>query len=321
MKTIDEAFSELQSAFELSVFGRKNGAGFATVDCPMCGAKNKGGLKLEHDKIGYNCFKAKCDSSFVYTKGEFIPNKLKAMADIMGVKIPVELAAAALKRRNALFEESSDKVEKNFYTPLEIPPHFVELNYFNNPLGVEHLRARQVLSSYYDCFMHVESGKFKDCIAVIHRLNGAVIGWDYVKPDYKDVSKTSFYVTDPASNQNLIFVPSGKIERVMFGVEGIFDALCFPNTVAFKKYRVDKKQAFHLIGSRVIVIPDTRSGDLYESAKAQEWEVSLPLWGESDLCDAVNRYGLLITAQKVHDSINTIGNMSELLYRRWNKGG
>lgn len=309
----EAAFEQLVDDVKSWAGGDVNGSGFHAVNCPMC--KNatqttkKGGFKFEGDKIVYNCFRGSCTASTVYEMGEPVSRKFRDLMDRIGVKIPIQLKTKR-KRKVALFDDvlNSDLYEKNVYNDLGKPPKI-----FSTKIPDHWIDFLVNRSAFVDAdIRYVTDGDYEGCLAVMNYYYDRLIGWDYITPNGK-------YVAAAESSESSILIPQRSIPDKVLIVEGIMDSLCFPNTIAVKKSKIDKKQAYHLRRcSEVVVLPDRKGSHLHESARKFGFHIAIPMWNEKDLNEAVCKYGVLVTARKIYDNIYDPNSAkAKVLLKRW----
>ncbi len=307
----DDAFDALADDIRGAIGSTTTGSGFHPINCPMCKnreqGQKKGGFKFEHEQIIYNCFRGSCDATTVYTKGEPIPKKFRALMDVLGVTIPIQLRS--YKKRSFKEEQLDDRFEKNVYKTMTLPEECRGRNLGDK--WVDFLVGRECI--YYDLdFRVVTGGPYKGSLVIPHYFYDKLIGWVYV-------TKSGRYVTEKGSSESMLFIPSKIIPERPLIIEGQMDALCFPDTVATCGPKITPKQAYHLRHSNPIVLPDRHGSKLYESAKEYGFDVSLPMWSEKDLNAAVINRGIMVAAHMIHKGIMKPGPKSDILYKRWTK--
>lgn len=309
--TIDQDFDELESDIKLTVGDDCNSAGFHPIFCPVCGNSGikKGGFKFESDKIVYNCFRASCDATCVYTKGEYIPKKFKQLMELLGVDIPLTLRMVNTKKHRKLFEEVDERFVKNSYKNFTFPSKVRNLT-SKDYHWLRLIEDRHLID--YD-FSVVDEGKYKGCLMAPMILDGVLLG-------VQIITKSGRYIKE-TNNSHIIFSPSEVIRGTVIVVEGFMDALSLPNTVAVMGKNITREQAFHLNRAKeVIVLPDKGNERLVKDAGEYGWKVALPKWYYKDLNKAVSTRGRLWAARMIRESTyESNANTNIARYRLWNR--
>lgn len=310
MKAVDQAFDQLISDIQGTIGGSVTGSGFHAVNCPMCKnreqTQKKGGFKFESEQIGYSCFRGSCDANTVYTLGEPVPRKFRALMDAIGVQIPISLIASGRKKLPKQ-EDLDDRFEKNTYKTLSFPKEF-------SAEGITDYWADYLVSRNFIAFdldlRYVTDGPYKGCLAVPHYFHDKLIGWVYL-------TKGGAYITETTSSESMLFFPEKVPPKRPLIVEGLPDAWCFPDAVATQRAKITPKQAYHLRHTDPIVLPDRHGSKLYESAKEYGWDICIPMWREKDLNEVVGKRGILVAAKMIYEGTMKICPKSEVLYKRW----
>lgn len=306
---IDSAFDQLWLDLSSLAHGDTSGSGFHTVHCPICKntGEKKAGFKLEGDKIVYNCFRGSCPlKATVYEKGEFVPRKFKDLAEAFDIDIPPVLITTGRKNNKMFKKQDSDLYERNVYKDMRWRESLVPLEETKNKHFPRLIEERQVLPR--ELYIETE-GDFKGCMAIPIWFYDKLIGYEYY-------SRKGQYFTF-TTNEHLILPHDKYLPHQVLLVEGVMDVLCFPNTVGVKRYNVSPKQAYHLRGKDVTVLPDRSGSGLYESAEKYGWKVTLPPWQEKDLNAAIMKKGILVVAQMIHDHTMPVNRKSRVVYEQW----
>lgn len=309
------SFSKLQNdVVSMAGLSRQSSTGFYEMDCPVCasaGKKRQGGFKLESDKIIYNCFSASCDAACVYEENQPISRKFRNMMDIIGVKIPVDLRAKKSSIQLQIEKElTSSLYEKHTYKEVPIPDGWIPLSETDS-YWKEYFDDRRCDHSD---MLFITDGLYRGCVAIPMKFYNRIIGFQIAT-----VSGLTKYITYSGDNDHLIMINNGIIKQQVLLVEGILDAKCFPNTVAIMRGNITEKQAYHLIGKDVIVMPDRHSGDrLLKQAETYKWKVLVPPWNNVfDLNDCVVIYGKLATAKMIAEHTYTDYTKATIAYKLW----
>lgn len=308
MSNISEDFDKLTSDIRGAIDGEITGTGFHAMHCPMCGSKEKkAGFKFEPNSIIYNCFRGKCDATTVYTMGEFVPRKFKALMEVLGVEIPVSLSLAG-RKRNKLFTEKLDEslYKKNTYKDFQLPDGLIPIEEESSGFFQGVIERRKVITRN---LWYQTEGMYRGSLAIPIRYYDKVIGIEYY-------TRGGNYITI-SNNEHVIFCKETQMPKKILLVEGMFDALCFPNTVATKRSNLSPEQAYHLRDREIIVLPDRKGSKLYQTAKDYGFKVCIPMWEEKDLNAFVMKYGMMIAARQIHENVMEVGRKSDLLYKQW----
>lgn len=292
--------------------GSTEATGFHAVHCPICNKTDRrtGGFKFEDDKIGYHCFRGSCDASTVYELGKPIPKKFKRLMESIGTTIPTELRMIKSSFHKALENLNEDLYKKHYYKDIEPLENFVT---FDNGLD----RYQDFWKSYYesrhvgyDDVLICNKGKYSGCSAIQMNFYDKTIGYQIVTPK-------GDYIKHYGGNTNLLYIPENKLSNTVLVVEGTLDAKCFPNTVATMQSKISPEQAYHLRGKNVIMIPDMDKNNQFINQFSQYgWKISLPDWnGLKDLNEAVSKYGTIVVAEMIMESLTTDKNKAMMLYK------
>lgn len=289
--------------------------GFYAIYCPVCGKKTKktGGFKFESDSIIYNCFRGSCDGSCVFKLGEPVSRKFKALMNLIGVRIPVELTMV----KNSLADQIKRELEselftKHAYKNISMPVDDMSiLSEESDRISLRwqtHFSKRRIPLD--DIYM-MDSGDYRYNCFLPFRFNGKVIGGQYITKNG--------YVAHNGGNEHVIYAPSGDLRfDTVFVVEGAMDAKCFPFTVATLRDRLTKEQAYFLRGKRVIMIPDRSGGNKFHTQfKHYGWELCVPPWDVKDLNAAVMKYGVPSVYRMIMENLYTDRLKAETAYKLW----
>lgn len=287
-------------------------SGFYAVYCPVCGKRNKktGGWKFDVDTIGYNCFRGSCDSSCVFSLGEPISKKFQRLMDIIGATIPIELKVSKTNIKKSKFLER-EMISEHSFNPMIRPKHFLKLEEAEDDKAQKFVKYFTSRCCSLDDIFYITDGDYNGCAAIEMRYNRMIIGYSIVTG-----SSNAKYI-NYSTNNNLIYIPEGRIKNTVFVVEGRLDAKVFPNTVSIGGSKITKKQAYFLIGKRVIMIPDRSNNGFIKQYKEYDWEICIPDWDVNDLAAAVKKYGTIITAKKVMDGICKTDLEANIRYKKW----
>lgn len=299
---------DIRSSMSLS---SASGTGFHSCYCPVCNKTEKqtAGLKFEDNQVIFNCFRASCDATCVYTYGEPVSKKFRRFVDTIGVKIPPSLSMVKSSFQKKMAEELDDDLyKKHFYKDMKIPKKWVPLAETNNQKLIKQYEDR---CCPIDDVYYVKSGLHQGATAIAMKWFDKVIGFQISNP-----SSTIKYQTI-SDNTHLMMINGGVLSDTVVVVEGILDALCFPGACGVLRSEITPEQAFHLRHKRVILLPDRSGNSFIEQAFEYGWEVCIPEWKCKDLNAAVQQYGKLSVAKMIRD--NVYSNKLEITarYRLW----
>ena len=270
---------------------KKENTGFYSIECPSCkSGKVKAGFVFNDDSIAYNCFRGSCViGKTKYTNGDYIPRKFRDLMEKMNIEIPVNLLTVS--RSSYTTSIDNDLYEPNRWNELELDNNLRLVTEFDTQY-IAYLKSRKAVTEAY----RGSQGMFRDTLVIPFKHNEKIIGWQGVN------IKTGRY-TKCSNMTGVLYLPVGKIPKNPYIVEGVFDALMFPNQmIACLDSTISKKQAYHLRYSNPIVVLE-KNTNLLEVAKKYNWRVSVPDFKVKDVNEAVVKYGRLITARLIHDGL------------------
>lgn len=312
---MSEAFEQLKTDIIIHAgLESPEATGFYAVYCPVCGKNDRktGGFKLEHETIGYHCFRGKCDASCVMTLGEPISRKFRTLMDAIGVKIPVELRMAKSSIRKVMEDAlDEDLYQKNVFNDMAVPEEWIPLYEAprkNFDYWAKYFEDRCV--PLQDIFFAMD-GKYKGLAIVGVYFYDKLIGFQVVNPGGRVK-----YITLTDSD-HIVYFPDRYPRDPIIVVEGLLDAKCFPNTCALFRSRIVPEQAYHLRGRDVIMLPDSSGNGFIDQFHEYGWKICIPPWKENDLNGAVQTYGVMRTAQMIMNNVYTNRIEAEARFRLW----
>ena len=317
LKDFDKLLTEVQSC---GLDMHAEASGFHSVYCPICNKTEKrtGGFRFESDKIGYNCFRGSCDASCVYTFGEPMSRRFKRLMEAIGVKVPASLRMVKSSIQKAMEDVDNDLYVKNSYNKIDFPEgNMVTVTDDDSDLGAwwrRYLERRKIpMTGLRVC----HSGQYRDCLMIPFWNDGKYVGCQFL-------TKAGVYLANYGGNEHLLYSPSGSFNmKTVILVEGAMDARCIPFGVATLGKKVTPEQAYHLIGKRVIMLPDIYGNHYIDQFQDYEWEICVPPWDVKDLNDAVKKYGLLVATRMVMDNLYKPSNPTKAIaaYKIWSQNG
>lgn len=299
-------------------FHDTSSGGFSTLKCPVCNDyKVRAGFKFEIDRVGYNCFRGKCPlKGTVWVFDEPIPKKFKQLMKKLGVKLPASVLLEDKKKKPDIDKEL---FEEHHYKTVELPKSFVPLKI--NSDKIIHKKFQNLLEKRHIDFSDKKfyvgvSAEWANKLIIPIKFKGKLIGWIGWGLDGRYLKSSD--------NTDKIFVNSDggwlNVGEPLI-VEGIMDALCFPDAIAVFGNTVTKKQAYMLKDLKPILIPDRKDCRFIDVSKKYTWRISYPDWGKNnkDINDGVINYGVLYVNKLIHDGIQKGGNnfKSDVLNKMW----
>ena len=294
---------------------RQEATGWFSIHCPVCGERRTktGGFLFTPDSIHYKCFRGKCDGSCALVQGSPVGRKFKALMKLLGVVIPIDLLMVTRKSTlQSVLEDESHLFVKHTYNHIQLPDGFVGLDSCSD--GVK----QHVLQKFFDRsitspknLVYATGGEYRGLCGFEMTIGSKRIGMHVITNQGK-------YISIYGGNSHVIYSPSGRIQSPVILVEGGMDAMSFPNTVAVLGNRITPQQAYSLKGHDVIMLPDRAGGNEFISQCFEYgWKFCVPDWKEKDLNAAVMRYGKLVVAKKISESIYTTKLEAQLRYNLW----
>lgn len=288
-----------------------NATGWRSCYCPVCNKTDRktGGVYVDNNSIGYQCFRASCDANCGYEVGKPIPRKFKALCKTLNIKIPVSLSMVKNSFQKKLESlEDDDRYKKHTYKDMGIPKGWVSLEETNVSKWKDYYNERCVP---LDDILYIKNGMYKGLTAIPMRFYDKVVGFQIADPDGYVKYRT---ITD---NDHPVAINGGFLDYPTIVVEGILDQACFPNTMAIMRSKIAPEQAYALRGRDVIMLPDRSGNDFVKQAKEYGWKVCIPPWEENDLNGAVQRYGIMVVSRMISENIIESYNKADVAYKLW----
>lgn len=299
--------------------GRSEASGFYSIHCPMCNDNKRktGGFKFENDQIVYNCFHGSCPSNTVYTYDDFVPRKFRQLMDTIGVTIPISLSVKRSKLQKKMEEDlDAELYKKSFYEEMEIPDDWI-------PLAEAKGEVAEFWKEYFeeratplaDIYL-INEGKYRKMCAIAMFFYDKMIGFQVATGN--DNGAKYLNITE---NENLIYLPERKPQKIAIIVEGILDAKCFPNTIGTLNSKLSPYQAYHIKDCEEWwFLPDKVSSNFMKNANEYgRGKVIIPDWNESDLNSAVQRFGVMEVAERLRKNLIDDMKEAEIRYQLWTK--
>ncbi len=124
------------------------------------------------------------------------------------------------------------------------------------------------------------------------------------------------YWTD-SPNSQLLALGSHKPASTVVVVEGLLDALCFPNTAGTLSKKISPEQAYMLRGKNVIMLPDRGGNKFIDQFHDYGWKLCVPPWKQKDLNAAVCEYGVMTVARMIMDNCYENPLEAKVRYNLW----
>lgn len=308
----DKDFQKLQSDILMSLSpDSPNSTGFRSCYCPVCGktSRKTAGVMIENDAIAYNCFRASCSATCVYTYGEPVSRKFKDLCRILAIKIPPSLSMVKNSFQKKLESLDESLYAKHIYKDMKVPEGWTSLEGTVKEEWKTYYRNRKIP---LDNILYIKKGLYKGLTAITLKYYEKTIGFQIVDPD--GMVKYRHY----SDNDHTIAINSGYVDSPCILVEGVADAMCFPNAVGTMKNKIDPEQAYALRGRDVIMLPDKSGGEQFiKQAKTYGWKICIPPWTEKDLNAAVIRYGIMVVARMIMENTYTNYKKANVAYQQW----
>lgn len=296
-------FEEFQQKIENSIDSTGVSAtGYYQVRCPVCDDYIvRAGFKFDGNEIIYNCFRGKCDASTVQRRGVEVNGRFKRVMNAFGIKIPLEMLL-----ENSKNEYDKDLFKQHEYKELKLPYGFKRYRPNKHHEIKEYLESRNVDTEdfYYKGHRLLIPFYFKDVL----------IGWQIVN------TKTGEYYKSTGNNY-MLFLPNGYVPREPIVTEGVFDALVVPNGVAVLNNKIYPQQAYFMLNSSPILLPDRKDSKFLDMAKLYNWRISIPdnkSWkNEKDANEFAVRWGKFALAREIGKGITNDYKYAKGRYDIW----
>ena len=286
-----------------------NSTGWRSCYCPVCGEESRktAGVMVDDQTIAYQCFRASCDSNCVYEAGQPISKKFKALCRTIGVKIPASLSMVKSSFQKKLESLDESLYKKHIYQDMKTPRGWVWLKETNRTWWFDYYEERRIP---IEKVMYVERGPYKGQTAIVLPYYDKTIGYQLVNPEGLVKYRT-------ISDNDHILAINGVLDSPVVLVEGVLDAMCFPNTCGVMRSNITPEQAYALRGRDVIMLPDRTGNAFVKQAKSYGWKVCIPSWDDKDLNAAVQRYGVMVVSKMIVDGTYTNYTKAEVAYNQW----
>jgi hypothetical protein len=313
--------SEILKHFGQYKVSRKN---WYYRNCPLCHTQGHGrdtrsrfGLKIDTDGgITVNCFN--CGFNAIWKPGETITNKFQLFLLELGIsEIDIKkLAFAAFNEANHIgfvgeFSLTNDPTSK--WKPIDFPKKCKSLEEWaklgcddTDYLGVLEYAVSRGFTKIDELYWIPEPfQQVNKRLILPFYYKGDLVGYTGRFANNNISKKTPKYVNTMPDNYvyNLDSQINSDKEYVIL-TEGVFDAWvvdgisCMNSSIS-----PDQIAIINRLNKKIIVVPDfDKDGIGYvETAKENEWMVSIPNWGRDvkDSAKAAEKYGRLLTVQSI----------------------
>ena len=288
-----------------------NSTGWRSCHCPVCKRTERktAGVMVDHDTIAFQCFRASCDSNCVHENGQPLSKKFKALCKELGVSIPASVSMVKSSFQKKLDSLDETLYKKHIYKHMKIPDGWVELDKAKSSYWHQYYSNRRIDT---DNVLFITKGIYKNKTAIKLHYYDKLIGFQIVDPEGHVKYRT---YTD---NDHILAI-NGTLDNPVLLVEGVLDALCFPNACGIMRSNVTPEQAYALRGKDVIMLPDRSGNDFVKQAKSYGWKVCIPTWDDNDLNAAVHRYGLMVVSKMIADNLYTNYTKAQVAYEQWKR--
>jgi hypothetical protein len=299
--------------------------GWLTMNCPMCvhnghrpDSKHRGGLKFEHDRIGYHCFN--CGYTTGWRPGQKLGIKLIKLMRTFGID-EGEIQRLKIQLWDQVVEDET-VIEEPFKKPdwpeIQWPWTVRDLTLE----AAEYLDSRGVLelTDWYTSSSPIQG--MDNRVILPYTDNGKLIGysarWIGDVPD----KKTPKMIASRPPSYVFNLERQSHLRKYTLVTEGEYDALTL-DCVAIMTNEISPEQAKIIedIDNEPVVLPDRDKAGLILALQAAElgWSVSFPEWPDDikDANQAAQHFGRAATLQSVLSAIETSPLKIKLIARRW----
>lgn len=294
-----------------AVAAKASATGFHKLICPMCNdTEGKAGFKIEHNTIGYSCFKGKCTANTKYEEGEYVPKKFKALMKELMIDIHPTLLTNGSKLQQSLEQLDEDRFEEHSYKKVELLDQFEPYDISKHRKFALRLAERGIFDDNYYVGTKDE---WKDRLIIPFYFYGKLIGWQgwHIWEDHYMPYLTS------SGNTDLIYCPDGFLPRNPLVMEGVFCAKSIPNGVAVLHSNITKKQAYILRDRSPILVPDKKGSKFMDAVDLYGWDVTIPTFNTKDVNDSVKKNGIFITARSLYEGRTKSSFEARVKYEQW----
>lgn len=296
-----------------------------SFNCPCCvymgesrpDTKGRGGLFIEYDTIGYNCFN--CRFKFRQEKGQRLGFKVKKFMELLGVPSS-EINRAqleSLKSSSVAYNLLGLDVTTKSKPKLDLDFKKVELPSGTKLINDEILKndSKDLIDVYnyavdrgvenhpYIMWSPYKDNKLNRRLIIPFMHEGNIVG--YTARMIDKCKKEDRYITRSPNSSKYVFNIDSifKQRKYLLVNESPIDSILYDGiaTMNFEP-TYNQIQLINEFNGTVIVIPDFGSGGMkmIDTAVKNNWSVFFPDWNDNfDLGEATQMYGKLFVVDRI----------------------
>jgi hypothetical protein len=279
--------------------------------------KGRGGLFIEYDTIGYNCFN--CRFKFRQEKGQRLGFKIKKFMELLGVpssdinKAQLE----SLKSSNVAYNLLGLDVSTKSKPKLDLDFKKVELPSGTKLIHDEILKndSKDLVDVYnyavdrgvenhpYIMWSPSKDNKLNRRLIIPFMHDGDIVG--YTARMIDKCKKEDRYITRSPNSSKYVFNIDSifKQRKYLLVNESPIDSLLYDGVATMNfEPTYHQVQLINQFKGTVIVIPDFGSGGMkmIDTAVRNNWSVFFPNWNDNfDLGEATQMYGKLFVVDRI----------------------
>jgi hypothetical protein len=290
---------------------RREASGWYSLHCPVCqNNRITGGFLFEEDHIIYKCFRASCPSDTGLERNGRVSRKFKTLMETLGVSIPIDLLTQRSKIQNQIEKIEDSRFKEHAYKSIKIEDDHVPLEDETSSFARRWIKTLNERRFDLNKVFLFTGGKYKNLPFVKFFHHNRLIGYQVISNDK--------YITETGGNTNLVYLTTGYVPDPCIIVEGVADAMVFPNTVAILGDHLTKEQAYVLRSAKEwIFLPDRSGNRFIQQMKEYKQKIVIPDWEYEDLNEAVCSVGPLVVARKMRDGLIDNHNKARVKYEFW----
>lgn len=299
------------------------------LNCPCCtfmgearpDTRSRGGLFLEPNTTGYNCFN--CGFKFRQATDKPLSKNVKTFLNIIGADNAEIQKIMFVYRKNANDNPLSEHMfkKKDDYTPIDLNFKEVDLpekcNLLHDVLdGVDdqhpafkayaYAHSRGIENHPYLMWSSSRKHSLHEYLILPFLYKDKIVGYQArYFGDNEWIKKNKRFINSDPNNGKYLFGLDNIFskKKYLFVNESLIDSYIY-NGVGLMSHNINQNQ-INLINrfkGRVILIPDfgTGSQSLIDVCIDNDWAVYFPFWDDGkDLGDATNEYGRLFMTQHI----------------------
>lgn len=291
---------------------KSTSGGWVSFNCPCCihqgesaDKKQRGGVLFDKDGFVYHCFN--CGFKAGWQPGKPLSKNTKLLMKYLGLpddeinrcilEAVREKDQIAPAEKLLVFDLKDEQLPAGSKSIKElINSNFVDDDFAN---AVSYVYNRGFTIDDFNWYWSDEPG-YRDRVIIPFYQDDKLVGWTARKisngvPKY--LTKTQAGYVFNIDNQTWE-------RKFVIVVEGQFDAIAIDGVAIMHNNPSDVQCArINRLEKEVVLVPDrdAAGAKMLESAKANNWSVSLPPWGDDikDVADAVAKYGRVYVLQSI----------------------